>query len=198
MMLGTYDSRRWVALLATLAAVALLAPVFVPVAHSETPIEPIEAGERPDAPPASDAPVVGDPPDAAKKPAPKPAKAVKPAAKPAAATMPTKRPPDREVGRTLYLQSCWQCHGETARGDGPAAVAVVGGVPSLEGKLSPSEWDRLVDIIEDGNGRMPAYKEDIDKHNARRILTYIQDALQGKTEEMKEEKEGEEEDNNKN
>lgn len=130
----------------------------------------------------------------------------------APAAMPTKRPPDREVGRTLWLQSCWQCHGETGKGDGPAAVAVVGGVPSLESLNAgaagspdgaPPAWSeeqmtRLVGIVQDGKGRMPAYKEDIDKHDSRRILGYLRDALQGRTQAGGEDGVPEEDDNNKN
>ena len=100
--------------------------------------------------------------------------------------VPSKRPPDRERGRELWLQSCWQCHGEQGKGDGPAATALPDGVPTLESKVSKEQFEALVKVIQDGKGRMPAYKEDIDKHDARRILIYLQDALQGRTEPQKE------------
>lgn len=103
-------------------------------------------------------------------------------AAPPAATVPTKRPPDRERGRELYLLSCWQCHGTQGKGDGPAAANLVGGVPSLEQKVTKERFDELVRLIQDGKGTMPAYREDIDKHDSRRILVYLQDALQGRTE----------------
>ncbi|MSQ03569.1 MAG: cytochrome c [Myxococcales bacterium] len=103
-------------------------------------------------------------------------------AAPAASSVPTKRPPDRERGRELYLLSCWQCHGTEGKGDGPAATALVGGVPSLLGAVSKDKFDALIKVIEDGKGSMPAYNEDIDKHDARRILLYVEDALQGRTE----------------
>jgi mono/diheme cytochrome c family protein len=95
-------------------------------------------------------------------------------------TMPSKRPPDYEVGKKLWTQSCWQCHGATGKGDGPAAAALVGGVPSLEGKIKGAEFDALVDVIQQGRGRMPAYSEDIDEHDSRRILQYLKDTLEGK------------------
>lgn len=103
-------------------------------------------------------------------------------AAPPKSTVPTKRPPDRERGRELWLQSCWQCHGEQGKGDGPAAAALAGGVPTLENRVAKENFDALVTLIGEGKGRMPAYKEDIDKHDARRILIYLQDALQGRTE----------------
>lgn len=96
-------------------------------------------------------------------------------------TMPTKRPPDYEVGKKLWAQSCWQCHGEKGLGDGPAAAALPGGVPSLDGKVKGEKFDALVRVIQDGRGRMPAYSEDIDEHDSRRILQYLRDVMEGKT-----------------
>lgn len=127
--------------------------------------------------PAADA----APPSAVTKPTPKAAS--KAATK---SSVPSKRPPDRERGRELWLQSCWQCHGEEGKGDGPSAAALPEGVPTLEHKVSKDQFDALVKVISDGKGRMPAYKEDIDKHDSRRILIYLQDALQGRTEAQKE------------
>lgn len=106
-----------------------------------------------------------------------PALAAAPKSPPA---MPTKRAPDQEVGERLWKQSCWQCHGAKGAGDGPAAAAMVGGVPTLAGKIRGEDFDQLVAVIQDGRGRMPAYKEDIDKHDSRRILVYLRDVLEGK------------------
>lgn len=111
----------------------------------------------------------------------------------ALAGMPSTRPSDRERGREIWLESCWQCHGESGKGDGPAAAAFAGGVPTLVGKVPPAEYDRLVTVVLDGRGRMPAFREDIDKHDARRILVYLQDALQGRTKSGAKEGEGKEE-----
>lgn len=101
--------------------------------------------------------------------------------------MPTKRPPDPEVGMRLYNQSCWQCHGMGGKGDGPAAASVLGGVPSIEAvvKALPEGkddrgWDPLVDVIQEGRGRMPAYAADIDKHDSKRILVYLKGVVEGK------------------
>jgi mono/diheme cytochrome c family protein len=114
---------------------------------------------------------------------------------PTVKSMPTTRPSDRERGRELWLRSCWQCHGEEGKGDGPASAAMVGGVPTLVGKVPPEDFDRLVTLVLDGRGAMPAYREDIDKHDARRILVYLQDALQGRTKgEEEKKKKGDEED----
>jgi mono/diheme cytochrome c family protein len=92
-------------------------------------------------------------------------------------TMPSKRPADFEVGKRLWQQSCWQCHGEKGAGDGPAAAAMPGGVPALS--FSGEQIDAMVQVVQDGRGRMPAYSEDIDKHDSRRILQYIRDTMAG-------------------
>jgi mono/diheme cytochrome c family protein len=111
-----------------------------------------------------------------------------------AGKMPSTRPSDRERGRELWLRSCWQCHGEAGKGDGPAAAAFAAGVPSLVGKVPPEEFDRLVTVVLDGRGPMPAFREDIDKHDTRRILVYLQDALQGRTKSGDDKKDEEEAD----
>jgi len=94
--------------------------------------------------------------------------------------MPTKRPPDSEVGKKLWAQSCWQCHGEAGKGDGPAAAALPDGVPSLEGTIKGDKFDELVKVIQGGRGRMPAYSEDIDAYDTRRVLQYLRDVMEGK------------------
>ncbi len=94
--------------------------------------------------------------------------------------VPTKRPPDVDVGRRLWQQSCWQCHGKAGAGDGPAAKALPDGVPPLTGKVKEAGFDAMVRIIQDGKGRMPAYAETIDKHDSRRILVYLQERMEGR------------------
>jgi mono/diheme cytochrome c family protein len=92
--------------------------------------------------------------------------------------VPTKRPPDVDVGRTLWGRSCASCHGDTGRGDGPAASAVVGGVPPLPSAprdLAP--WTRLV---QDGRGRMPGFAETLDVHDTRRVLVYLRERQAGR------------------
>lgn len=92
----------------------------------------------------------------------------------------TKRDSDEDAGRRLWNRSCWQCHGELGKGDGPAAASLVGGVPSLEGKVKTADFDALVGVIQAGRGRMPAYAEDIDKHDSRRILVYLEARMAGR------------------
>lgn len=97
----------------------------------------------------------------------------------ASSTMPTKRASDPEVGQRLYKQSCWQCHGEKGQGDGPAAKALLAPVPPLVAK-DEGKFEKLIDVIQDGRGRMPAYSEDIDRHDSRRILVYLKELGEGR------------------
>jgi mono/diheme cytochrome c family protein len=65
------------------------------------------------------------------------------------------------------------CHGKNADGDGPAAAALPDGVPSLVGQIPATERDALLDTIMNGMGSMPAFSEELDRRDARRILTYL-------------------------
>lgn len=172
-MPALHDSRAFVAFLVTLGVAALF--IGQPRAQ-EAPAKEAPVSEAPAKEPEAGKP---PPPAVAKPPKAPPKKA-------SDTTQPTKRPPDREVGMALYKQSCWQCHGEKGLGDGPAAAALVGGVPSLVGRIrskdaeSLEDFDALVNAVQNGKGRMPAYSEDIDKADTRRILLYVRDVLEGK------------------
>ena len=65
------------------------------------------------------------------------------------------------------------CHGETAAGDGPAATSLPSGVPDLRGQLPEERWDDLVSGIMAGQGACPAFAEELDRRDARRILQYL-------------------------
>ncbi len=85
--------------------------------------------------------------------------------------IPSKRPTDLERGRELYERHCTACHGETNRGDGPAAAALVHPVPDLVGevRLEPG----LVELVLNGRGPMPAYRPSFDRADARRVIMYM-------------------------
>lgn len=144
--------------------------------------------KAPDA--GKDAPKPGDEgaKDASKDPSKPPAK--KPAPKKTSTsdtTMPTKRPSDHVRGKELYDAMCWQCHGKAGQGDGPAAAAMLGGVPTLQGKVvtgDKEDIDRqeaLVDVVQNGRGRMPAYAEVVDRADSRRMLVYLRDTFEGRS-----------------
>ena len=109
-----------------------------------------------------------------------PAKTTTPPKPPPTSTMPSKRPLAPEIGENLWKQSCWQCHGEDGKGDGPAAANLIGGVPSLKGKIDEDRFDSLVTVIQTGKGSMPAFSETIERQDSRRILVYLKDRMAGK------------------
>jgi mono/diheme cytochrome c family protein len=123
----------------------------------------------------------GEKPEA-KKPKPPPKKS----GTPSDTTMPTKRPSDHVRGKELWSSACWQCHGAQGLGDGPAAASLVGGVPDLTTRVVTGDTEEiaregaLVDVIQDGRGRMPAYSEVIDRADSRRILIYVRDVGEGR------------------
>ncbi len=67
------------------------------------------------------------------------------------------------------------CHGPTAAGDGPAASALPSGVPSLVSFLGEDRWEAYVNVIMTGRGSMPAFAEELDRRDARRILQFLLD-----------------------
>lgn len=101
-------------------------------------------------------------------------------AKDSTTTVPTKRPPDPEQGENLWRQSCSSCHGKEGRGDGPAVADLVGGIAPLQGKIpEDGEMDDVIDLVQEGRGRMPAFSETIDRPDTRRILVYIRERMEG-------------------
>lgn len=89
-----------------------------------------------------------------------------------AGKIPTKLPEDKVRGRELYQDLCWQCHGVEGRGDGPLA-ALLGTPPGdLRGR-DEAAWPGLVDQVLRGSGDMPAFSDSLDRHEARRIFTWL-------------------------
>ena len=81
-------------------------------------------------------------------------------------------------GGVLYGDLCWQCHGKTGQGDGPLSAEL--GAPPLYGKVSVDNVSELVDIVQWGKGKMPAYEQLIDKHDTKRILKWLR-CINGET-----------------
>ncbi|MCB9746685.1 MAG: c-type cytochrome [Alphaproteobacteria bacterium] len=89
------------------------------------------------------------------------------------AAVPKKRDEDHIKGKELWERSCWHCHGKGNAGDGPAAASLPVGVPNLQGQIRPDRFDALVEVIMTGKGAMPAFEAELDRHNARRVLVYL-------------------------
>jgi len=114
----------------------------------------------------------------------------------AEADVPKKRLSDYEEGKKIWKRSCWQCHGRQATGDGPAASAVAGGVPTLRGGVVVKDKrNELIRSILNGKGLMPAFSGEMERPDAKRVLIYLEklDQRDGEEPEEEEEKEPEEE-----
>jgi mono/diheme cytochrome c family protein len=118
----------------------------------------------------------------------------------AGAVVPKKRGSDYDEGRKIWKRSCWQCHGKKAEGDGPAAAAIAGGVPTLRGGIvvKPKRNDFIRSVL-GGKGLMPSFAEELERPDAKRVIIYLEklDARNGEEPEEKEEKEEKEEEKKK-
>ena len=93
----------------------------------------------------------------------------------ALAASPTRRLPDDERGAELYMKNCWMCHGKMGQGAGPAASGLKTESPPLARRYDKPEWDKMIRIIMDGKGDMPAFSPVMDRHEARRVLVWLSD-----------------------
>jgi mono/diheme cytochrome c family protein len=93
----------------------------------------------------------------------------------AEAAVPKKRGSDYDEGKKIWKRSCWQCHGLKAEGDGPAAEAIVGGVPTLRGGLvvKPKRNDFMRSVL-DGKGLMPSFSAEMERPDAKRVIIYLE------------------------
>ena len=91
------------------------------------------------------------------------------------AEMPTKIPPDKERGEALYRELCVGCHGPRALGNGPSAAAF--GIDAekmrLAGRFEKNDMEKAILTIQMGKGLMPAYEQQIDRHESKRILIWL-------------------------
>ena len=90
------------------------------------------------------------------------------------ARKPNERVSDEARGAQLYTRHCASCHGESARGDGPVAEALVGGVPNLSDRLTDDAREAQVDVILSGRSTMPGYSLSFDRYDARRVWRQMQ------------------------
>jgi mono/diheme cytochrome c family protein len=117
----------------------------------------------------------------------------------AGAAVPKKRGSDYVEGKKIWKRSCWQCHGLKAEGDGPAAEAMVGGVPTLRGGIivKPKRNDFMRSVL-DGKGLMPAFSAEMERPDAKRVIIYLEklderNGVEPEEEDKEEDKEEDEE-----
>jgi mono/diheme cytochrome c family protein len=98
------------------------------------------------------------------------------------ADVPKRLPPPRERGENLYKDLCWQCHGQTGKGDGPLVQSLFMTLSDISGTSTDSQKERI-NIIQRGKGKMPAYEQVIDRHDSRRILLWLENPVPQKKKE---------------
>ena len=92
----------------------------------------------------------------------------------ALAGQPTKRLSDADRGGELYMTNCWMCHGKKGQGNGPASEAFSTESPQIAKTIERKAWERAIRVIMDGRGDMPGYSQVMDKHDVKRILTWLE------------------------
>jgi len=74
-----------------------------------------------------------------------------------------------DPGAKLYLQNCSRCHGDVGMG-GPAPGTGINAIDIRQFTKSPAQ---LVEIINNGWGQMPAFKDSITPENVALIASYV-------------------------
>ncbi|MFO0775305.1 MAG: cytochrome c [Nitrospiraceae bacterium] len=93
-----------------------------------------------------------------------------------APTVPASPAGDPDRGRVVYDQYCISCHGDTGRGDGPAALGLSPRPASLISASTSAKSDKdLLQIIAAGKPRtaMQAWNGTLTPEEQRDVLAYI-------------------------
>jgi mono/diheme cytochrome c family protein len=79
------------------------------------------------------------------------------------------------AGRTLYMDKCTQCHGQTGKGDGPDAASYYPSPTSLvDAKHMSSVTDGEVFYqISEGRKPMPAFKKKLSEEQRWQLVLYV-------------------------
>ena len=82
-------------------------------------------------------------------------------------------------GKELFVMACLPCHGDTGKGDGPAAGTLErNGVPIRPGNLSDPKMREHTDgalfwKISEGNSPMPTFQEALSEEQRWQIVNYV-------------------------
>lgn len=94
----------------------------------------------------------------------------------------TKAPPSAASisnGQTLFKRYCQGCHGETGKGDGPAAKFLTGKLPDLTDKTTIADRTDtdMHDLIAKGktgeSGTMPAFSSRLKDPEIRDVINFV-------------------------
>ncbi len=75
-------------------------------------------------------------------------------------------------GASVYKGKCQMCHGPDGKAATPMAKMM--GVPSFDTAASKKKTDKEFEtIIENGKGKMPAYKSQLSTKQVKEVVAYI-------------------------
>lgn len=79
------------------------------------------------------------------------------------------------VAKTQYVSLCAPCHGESGRGNGPAAVGLTPRPRNFAepGFLAERTDQDLIAMITNGKGSMPAFKPQLSARQIAQLAAYI-------------------------
>ncbi|HEY5596056.1 MAG TPA: copper resistance protein CopC [Candidatus Bipolaricaulota bacterium] len=79
-----------------------------------------------------------------------------------------------ERGKAIYQEHCLACHGETGKGDGPAAAALPMPPADISAHLIHQEHDALVEVIKNGfSTGMPAFGSTLQDQQIDDLIDYL-------------------------
>jgi mono/diheme cytochrome c family protein len=75
-------------------------------------------------------------------------------------------------GEALFKQHCAMCHGPDGKGNTP--IGKMDKIPDLHSQPVQSQTDaQLTQIIENGMGKMPAFKSQLNPQQVKELVTYV-------------------------
>jgi cytochrome c5 len=79
------------------------------------------------------------------------------------------------MGKTIYMEKCALCHGDSGHGDGPGAAALD---PKPRNHTDGSYMngrtnEQLIEVIKNGKGQMPAWGATLSDEEVHHVLAYV-------------------------
>lgn len=78
-------------------------------------------------------------------------------------------------GRDVFIRQCVACHGESGKGDGPAAIAFDPKPANLtdSSRMGALTDDQLLEVLRNGKGPMPAFGKLLSDEDILAVLEYV-------------------------
>ncbi len=87
--------------------------------------------------------------------------------------------PAQDSAASLYKTKCALCHAPDGSGSGSVGTQL--NVPNLRSRQAQAQTsDQWIQIMEDGKGKMPAYKGRLSDEQIRQLVTYIRELTKTK------------------